>query len=720
MKGQLTTPVEVWGGLECTINRVNDQYFDQLDVSGHYHRDEDISRIAELGIKKVRYPVLWEKHQPVENAKIDWTQTAHKLSDLRSHDIDVIAGLVHHGSGPLYVHMPDDSFALGLADYAEKVAIQFPWIEYYTPVNEPLTTARFCGLYGVWYPHQHDDQSFCRILVNECKATVLAMQAIRKVNPNAKLVQTDDLGKTHSTPLLKYQADFENHRRWLSYDLLCGMVSPSHPLWNYLVGSGVSRENLEFFANNSCPPDIIGINHYLTSERYLDQRKTRFPKHTYGGNGTHSYADVEAVRIGNICPEGPKNLIKEAWERYHLPIAITEVHLYCTREEQMRWLYMLWNTANELKNEGVDIKAITPWALFGSFGWNRLLTSLPGDYEPGVFDLTGSVPRKTALGGMIESFSKTEEFRHPLLETPGWWQRECRVAYGAEAIFNGITAQASRPLLIVGKSGTMATAFAKACDLRGISYVFASHTEADITNPTQLESFLLKHSPWAVVNTASFGGIDDAELSANSCYAINTFGAENLAILCSKYDIKLLTFSTDMVFDGIKTTPYVESDCKTPLNVFGQSKDLAEEKILQHNSNALIIRTAAFFGPWGNSNFITAALSSIKEGKNFEVINDVLISPTYLPDLVQTSLDLMIDDEAGIWHLSNKGQISWADLAYTAAELSGLKTRYIKPKPLDYFRFKAQRPRYSALLSERGNLMPVLDDALTRYLSELV
>ncbi len=91
-----------------------------------------------------------------------------------------------------------------------------------------------------------------------------------------------------------------------------------------------------------------------------------------------------------------------------------------------------------------------------------------------------------------------------------------------------------------------------------------------------------------------------------------------------------------------------------------------------------------------------------------------------MPDLANTSLDLMIDDEKGIWHLTNKGQISWSDLAFTIAEKAGYKTELIKPKPLNHFRFRARRPGYSVLSSNRGNLLSSLDDALNRYFLEVV
>src|SRR3954468_21193225 len=203
--------IEIWGGLECSFNRVGDNYMDQLVFSGHYQRGyDDIKRFADLGLKALRYPVLWEKHQPQPNTVIDWTCTSRRLTELKQAGIKPIVGLVHHGSGPVYADFFDGSFAEGLGEYAGKVAEQFPWIEYYTPVKEPLTTARFCGLYGHWFPHKTTTLDFLKILLAECKGTVLAMQAIRKINPNAKLVQTEDIGKTQSSDNLKHQADFEN------------------------------------------------------------------------------------------------------------------------------------------------------------------------------------------------------------------------------------------------------------------------------------------------------------------------------------------------------------------------------------------------------------------------------------------------------------------------------------------------------------------------------
>ena len=140
---------EIWGGIECTINRVNDAFFDQLAYIDFYNKPL-LQSITGLGIKKMRFPILWEKHQPAPDGAINWQWTEQQLAHLKQEGVDVIAGLVHHGSGPAFTNMLDPQFPELLASYARKVAEQFPWIEYYTPVNEPLTTARFSGLYGLW------------------------------------------------------------------------------------------------------------------------------------------------------------------------------------------------------------------------------------------------------------------------------------------------------------------------------------------------------------------------------------------------------------------------------------------------------------------------------------------------------------------------------------------------------------------------------------------
>ncbi|WP_201743857.1 family 1 glycosylhydrolase [Hymenobacter busanensis] len=415
--------VELWGGVECSCRRVGDEYSDQISRSGHRRRPTDLDLFAELGLRKLRYPVLWEHVAPESFDQLDWSFADERLPRLRELGIDPIVGLVHHGSGPRYTALHQENFADGLAHFARLVAERFPWVTHYTPVNEPLTTARFSGLYGLWYPHHRDDRTFVRMLLNQVQGTKRAMQAIREINPAAQLVQTEDLGHVHSTERMRYQADFENQRRWLTFDLLCGRVTEQHPLWRFLLDNGIAEHELHELVNEPCPPDVLGINYYVTSERFLDEQFDRYPAHSFSHNHHDAYADVEAVRVQPIEPMGVQQLMAETWERYQLPVAITEVQLACTREEQMRWLQQAWQAASTLRAEGADIRAVTVWALLGAYDWNCLLTRDDGRYESGVFDVRSPAPRPTALHQMVQALARHGHYTHPALAHPGWWQR---------------------------------------------------------------------------------------------------------------------------------------------------------------------------------------------------------------------------------------------------------------------------------------------------------
>jgi dTDP-4-dehydrorhamnose reductase len=721
--------LELWAGVECSVNRVGDDYYDQLERGGHASRLADLDLFAGLGVRAMRYPVLWERTAPDGLHRADWSWADARLARLREHAIRPIVGLLHHGSGPRHTSLTALNFPDELAAYARAVAERYPWVDAYTPVNEPLTTARFSGLYGHWYPHGRDDQTFVRALLGQCRATALAMHAIREINPHAQLIQTEDLGKIFSTRALRYQAEFENERRWLSLDLLCGRVTSEHRMWSYLTAvAGIDESELAWFIEHPCPPDIIGINHYLTSERFLDERIERYPDRVPGGNGQHRYVDVEAVRVCAEGTAGPRVLLREAWERYEIPLAVTEVHLGCTRDEQLRWLKEVWDAAESLREDGVDLRAITAWTLFGAYDWNSLLTCFAGHYESGVYDVRAPQPRPTALARMISDLARTGEHDHPVLDSPGWWRRLDRLLYRPVrrqpvkkvATERGLNMRRgkARSLIITGATGTLGRAFARLCEVRGISYRLLSRAEMDIADPKSVEMALAECEPWAVVNTAGYVRVDEAEREPEKCLRENTTGAATLAAACAVRGASLLTFSSDLVFDGTKKSPYVESDEVAPLNVYGQSKAEAERQVLASLPSALVVRTSAFFGPWDEHNFVTVALRTLAAGRAFVAADDALVSPTYVPDLVQACLDLLIDRERGVWHLANTGAITWANFARLAAARAGLDPGLVEARPTAFLRLAAPRPVYSVLGSERAQLLPSLEDALGRYLNE--
>lgn len=461
------TQPQLWGGIECTVNRTQDRYRDQILLSGHHERIDDLDLFADLGLRAIRYPVLWERTQPDASRAPDWTWPDARLARLRALDIRPIVGLVHHGSGPPHTHLLDDRFADGLGRYADLVAERYPWVTDWTPVNEPLTTARFSALYGHWYPHVRDERCFWLALLNQVDGTRAAMRAIRRVIPQAQLIQTDDLGRTHATPPLHRQAAHDNLRRWAGWDLLFGHVDRTHPLWDRLARFGLA-ERLRRIADDPCPPDVIGVNHYLTSDRFLDHRLDRYPPHLHGGNTRMDFADTEAIRVLDPTPPGLAGALREAWDRYATPIAITEVHNGSTREEQLRWAAEAWDTAVAMRAQGITVEAVTAWSLLGSHGWNTLLTG-DGAYEPGVFDTSSGTPRPTALSVLWRGLPLNEP-RHPVAQEPGWWRRPERLIYAPAGGAAPPPSGDSPILLIVGRSSPLGRTLASSCVARGIRH----------------------------------------------------------------------------------------------------------------------------------------------------------------------------------------------------------------------------------------------------------
>ncbi|HZY17438.1 MAG TPA: family 1 glycosylhydrolase [Ramlibacter sp.] len=495
--------IELWGGHECTVNRVGDRWFDQTPLSGHEHRVSDLELVAGLGMRSVRYPALWERIAPRHPHACDFAWTDGRMAEFQRLGLQPILTLCHHGSGPHYTSLLHDTFAAGLARHAGLVARRYPWVRDWTPVNEPLTTARFSALYGFWYPHLADEGAFWRVLLNEIDATRLSMRAIRAVNPAARLIQTDDLGFVHATPPLQAEADHVNERRWMTWDLLCGHVVPGHALWDRLVAFGL-EERLRQIADDPCPPDVVGVNHYLSSERLFDHRLERYEhrsladRRVWDADGT-PHVDVDAIRHLRTGVLGPAALLAQAWARYGLPIAVTECHNGTSREEQVRWFVEVWDTARQLRREGVDIRAVTAWSLLGSYDWNRMVTRSAGHYEPGVFDVRSGQPRPTLLAHVLRDLASGRTPVAPGLHVPGWWRRESRfrdTPPSNDRLFqlpaDRSDPQAAAALLIVSDDGPLAQVVARACESRGLHYVLAGEQEA--------VAVLRRLQPWALLD----------------------------------------------------------------------------------------------------------------------------------------------------------------------------------------------------------------------------
>ncbi|MFD1786737.1 family 1 glycosylhydrolase [Sphingomonas floccifaciens] len=704
--------LERWCGAEATAARLGDARVDQLRLTGHHDRIDDLDRMAALGFTAVRFPILWERVvQP--DGRHDWTWTDSRLARMRRLGLRPIAGLVHHGSGPDDTSLIADDFAPRLADFARAVAERYPWIADWTPVNEPVTTARFSALYGYWYPHLRDEGAFWRALVNQIDGVAQAMTAIREVIPHARLIQTEDMGRTWATAPLADQAAFDNQRRWAGFDLLFGHVTPGHPLWHRLCAAGLG-EALARLSDKPCPPDIIGLHCYATSDRFLDHRIERFAEQDRGGNGVRAYADVPAVRALDPAPPPFATALADAWARYATPLALTEVHLGCTREEQMRWVRAAWDAATAARASGIDVRAVTAWALFGCHGWDTLLTR-PGRYEPGAFDVATGIPRATGVARQWASLDKRDA-----VEGTGWWQRPDRFAVPAAARPAGVDAWCpatwpARPLLICGATGTLGRALARACTARGLPHRLTGRDTIDLGDADAIARGLDTIEPWAVIDATGWVRVDDAEDARDACFAANYTNATALARACATRGLPSVHVSSDLVFDGAKDGPYVEDDVPNPLGVYGASKRAMEDACLEQAHRPLIIRTAAFFSPHDRHNFAVQTVAALARGERFAAADDLFVSPSYVPALTDAMLDLLIDAETGIRHLAGDRVVSWAEFARRIAAACGFDPGAISGVSAAALSFRARRPARSGLASTHVGSLGALDASIADF-----
>jgi len=377
---------------------------------------------------------------------------------------------------------------------------------------------------------------------------------------------------------------------------------------------------------------------------------------------------------------------------------------------------------------GVDVRAVTAWSLLGAFDWNCLLGECRGYYEPGAFDVRAPEPRRTALAGLIADLAAGRTPSHPVLQGEGWWRRGDRFLTRPVAPRTRVTplagyrshaaADAAAPILVSGASGTLGRAFAAICGQRNLACQLVGRQQMDIADPSSVAAAIARWKPWAIVNASGYVRIDAAEADVERCLRENAVGPAVLAAQCAAGGIRLVTFSSDQVFDGRGDRPWLEDDAPAPRNVYGRSKARAERDVLALWPQAMVVRTSAFFGPWDRHNFVAHALAALEQGDEFIAAADVRVSPTYVPDLVENCLDLLIDGEAGIWHLANVGDSSWAELAERAAGLAGIRASTLRAVTGRLPGEVAARPAYGVLASRRAALMPDLDDALGRFVGE--
>jgi len=274
---------------------------------------------------------------------------------------------------------------------------------------------------------------------------------------------------------------------------------------------------------------------------------------------------------------------------------------------------------------------------------------------------------------------------------------------------------------VFGASGLLGQELVRAVNGKGAQLTALSSKDADLRDRARVEQVIRDSRPDWIILAAAFTDVDGCEANRDLALAVNCEGAVHVAYAARAAGSRLMFLSTDYVFDGIQTSPYETGDLRHPINVYGESKARAEERLLHIIPEVCIVRTSWLFGHGGKC-FPATILKLASTRPEISVVNDQRGSPTFNRDLAAALLQLCDKDARGIVHATNSGDCTWYEFAREIVRLSNLPAT-VNPVTTAEFPRPARRPTYSVLspasLHACGIQMPTWQDALRRYLANI-
>ncbi len=243
--------------------------------------------------------------------------------------------------------------------------------------------------------------------------------------------------------------------------------------------------------------------------------------------------------------------------------------------------------------------------------------------------------------------------------------------------------------------------------------------EIDICNYRALNRELLAFHPGLILNAAAYTNVEQAEEEPEAAYAVNEYGARNVAAAAGALGVPVVYYSTDFIFDGAQSAPYLETDSPSPLNIYGKSKLAGEQATRSATDRHYILRTAWLFGPGGN-NFVEKIRRLAAARDCIRVVTDEIGSPTHTWDLAEATWRVCATNAYGVYNAVNAGACSRFELARAIIEITGLKT-VVEPCSASEMPVKAKRPACVVLTAEKleqttGAPMRSWREALDQYL----
>lgn len=255
-------------------------------------------------------------------------------------------------------------------------------------------------------------------------------------------------------------------------------------------------------------------------------------------------------------------------------------------------------------------------------------------------------------------------------------------------------------VVLTGAKGQLGQTFLKRVNDPAWALVALDSAECDISSLSAVERAMNAHAPQVIINCAAYTAVDKAETDRDRCYAVNAEGPANLARVARTIGARLVHVSTDYVFDGSAQVPYTEQSPTAPLGEYGRSKLAGEHGVLEHNPDALVVRTSWLYGMTGH-NFIRAILKRAKEKGELKVVNDQIGSPTCTETLADGIATLLTTSESGIFHITNSGRCTWHDFASEIMNAVGWLDVPVATCRTEDLNLPAPRPAFSVMDNAR-------------------
>jgi beta-glucosidase/6-phospho-beta-glucosidase/beta-galactosidase len=356
-------------GIECSYPTIDHGKTrrDLLAECDHYNRyKEDLGLVKEMGLKVLRYGLPYYNIQ-LGPGKYDWEFADLAMKEMKRLGITPVLDLMHFGVPDWLENFQNPDLVVHFADYCEEVAKRYPWVRYYTPVNEIYVTARSSGKDGVWNEQLKSDKGFVTALKHCTAASIMGTQQIAKHRPDCVIVQSESAEFTHELRAERTPAvQMENKLRFASLDLLYAH-QPDGEVVNYLYDNGMTRKEYDWFMAGEPPGyQVMGNDYYGRNERII-------------------------LPNGEVCTSmdvlGWASITHDYYQRYKKPVMHTETNVF-EAELASTWLWKQWVNVLRLRKEGVPVLGFTWYSLIDQLDWDTGLAEKNGNVNAcGLFDL---------------------------------------------------------------------------------------------------------------------------------------------------------------------------------------------------------------------------------------------------------------------------------------------------------------------------------------------